>query len=223
MTLLSCEMTLPRGFIICLEEKQIPRPSFLQSTAEFCVDQGQRLRQWPQFTHSPWDVLLSQARLPSHLMPGLLPAHRGSAFEVGNLHFQGRMSEMQTHGQLCCGGQTSVAGSAPGSAALLHQGLTCYLREQICFCTMFVFVVVLLSHHFQLPGFLFFPDMGTLRPVYSHRDWEGRCSAHCNAAHAPDMWSRKFYVKSTTRALRHHTLTMSITQPDYFLTDYWHP
>lgn len=62
----------------------------------------------------PLDVLLSQAHLPGHLMPGLLPAHRGSAFEVGSLHFQGRMSKMQTHGQLCCGGQTSVAGSAPG-------------------------------------------------------------------------------------------------------------
>lgn len=118
----------------------IPRLSFLQSTAEFCVDQGQRLRQWPQFTHSPWDVLLSQAHLPGHLMPGLLPAHRGSAFEVGSLHFQGRMSKMQTHRQLCCGGQTSVPGSAPG-LQLLHQHIAWYLRKLICFCTMGFFVL----------------------------------------------------------------------------------
>lgn len=56
------------------------------------------------------------------------------------------------------------------SAALLHQHITCYLRKLICFCTMGFFVLFcLLSYRFQLPGLLFFLDMGMLRPVYSHQ------------------------------------------------------
>lgn len=124
----------------------IPRLNFLQSTAEFCVDQGQRLRQWPQFTHSPWMSYCHRHTCQVTWCQGSCqPPTQRKCIRSGQFAFSGKDEQNANPRAALLWRPNVCSWFCFWSAALLHQHITCYLRKQICFCTMGFFALFCLS------------------------------------------------------------------------------